>query len=43
MSAVDAEAKLMLAGVVTVPSNGFVFHMCHRRPVMQDHVDHARP
>jgi hypothetical protein len=23
---VDAEAKLMLASIVTVPSNGFVFH-----------------
>jgi hypothetical protein len=42
-SAADAEAKLMLASVVTVPSNGFVFHMCHQRPVTQDHIDSARP
>jgi hypothetical protein len=27
-SAADAEAKLMLASVVTVQSNGFVFHHC---------------
>ncbi len=26
--AVYAEAKLLLASVVTVPSNGFVFHYC---------------
>jgi hypothetical protein len=26
--AAEAEAKLMLAGIVTVPSNGFVFHHC---------------
>jgi hypothetical protein len=42
-STADAKAKLMLLSIATLPFNGFVFHMCHQRPVMQDHLDGAMP
>jgi hypothetical protein len=41
--AVYAEAKLLLASIVTVPSNGVVFHMCHQRPMTQDNIDGSKP